>query len=72
MIIALPVTESWQTIRSVWMGMFTNDMLMEKIDEINFKLQSLVSSIPEAERLYLLEKEKIKKMEASEQQVQPA
>ncbi|OWM65015.1 hypothetical protein CDL15_Pgr028733 [Punica granatum] len=70
-IIALPLMESWQTIRSVCIGMFTNDMLMEKIEEINLKLHSIVTSMPEAERLYLLEKEKIKKMEAAEQQVQP-
>ncbi|KAK4741272.1 hypothetical protein SAY87_024860 [Trapa incisa] len=71
-IIALPLMESWQTIQNVCMGMFTNDLLLEKIDEINFKLHSLVSSIPEAERLYLLEKEKMKKMEATELQVIPA
>ncbi|KAK4792733.1 hypothetical protein SAY86_023168 [Trapa natans] len=71
-IIALPVMESWQTIQSVCVGMFTNDLLLEKMDEINLKLHSLVSSIPEAERLYLLEKEKQKKMEAWELQVLPA
>ncbi|KAI6706835.1 hypothetical protein NL676_009797 [Syzygium grande] len=71
-IIALPVMESWQTIQSVCVGMFTNDQLMEKIQELNVKLQSVESAIPEAERLYLLEVEKTKKLDASEQQVLPA
>lgn len=71
-IIALPVMESWQTIQSVCVGMFTNDRLMEKIQELNVKLQAVVSAIPEAERLYLLEVEKTKKLDASEQQVLPA
>ncbi|KAK3429724.1 hypothetical protein EUGRSUZ_E01215 [Eucalyptus grandis] len=71
-IIALPVIESWQTIQSVCVGMFTNDRLMEKIHELNIKLQAVVSAIPEAERLYLLEVEKTKKLDAGEQQVLPA
>jgi len=71
-IIALPVIESWQTIQSVCVGMFTNDRLMEKIQELNMKLQAVVSAIPEAERLYLLEVEKTKKLDAGEQQVPPA
>ncbi|KAF8024364.1 hypothetical protein BT93_F1525 [Corymbia citriodora subsp. variegata] len=70
-IIALPVMESWQTIQSVCVGMFTNDRLMEKIQELNVKLQAVVSAIPEAERLYLLEVEKTKKLDASER-VPPA
>ncbi|KAL3738562.1 hypothetical protein ACJRO7_020003 [Eucalyptus globulus] len=71
-IIALPVIESWQTIQSVRVGMFTNDRLMEKIQELNIKLQAVVSAIPEAERLYLLEMEKTKKLDAGEQGVLPA
>lgn len=67
-IIALPLIESWETIHSVIMGMFTNDRLMEKVEELNFKLHTIIQAIPEAERLYLLEKEKAKKAEASQQQ----
>ncbi|CAL5188377.1 unnamed protein product [Lathyrus oleraceus] len=67
-IIALPIIESWDTIQTVIQGMFTNDRLMEKIDELNFKLHTIIQAVPEAERLYLLEKEKAKKSEASEQQ----
>ncbi|KAF3450282.1 hypothetical protein FNV43_RR06362 [Rhamnella rubrinervis] len=67
-IIALPLVESWETIRSVLFGMFTNDRLMEKVEEMNFKLHTIMSAIPEAERIYLLEKEKAKKKEAFEQE----
>ncbi|KAL3498006.1 hypothetical protein ACH5RR_040738 [Cinchona calisaya] len=69
-IIVLPLTESWKTIQSVLLGMFTNDRLMEKIEELNLKLQTVISAMPEAERIYLLEKEKAKKKEASELEAQ--
>ncbi|XP_028082466.1 urea-proton symporter DUR3-like isoform X2 [Camellia sinensis] len=65
-IIVLPLTESWQTIQSIIFGMFTNDRLMEKVEELNLKLNTIMSAIPEAERIYLLEKGKAKKNEASE------
>ncbi|KAL7166571.1 hypothetical protein ACSBR2_037274 [Camellia fascicularis] len=65
-IIVLPLTESWQTIQSVILGMFTNDRLMEKVEELNLKLNTIMLAIPEAERIYLLEKGKAKKNEASE------
>ena len=67
-IIVLPLMESWETIQTVILGMFTNDRLMEKVEELNFKLQTIMQAMPEAERIYLLEKEKAKKLEASEQQ----
>lgn len=67
MIIVLPLTESWATIQSVILGMFTNDRLVEKVEELNFKLHSIMMAMPEAERIYLLEKEKAKRKEASEQ-----
>ncbi|KAK4486295.1 hypothetical protein RD792_008966 [Penstemon davidsonii] len=69
-IIALPLIESWDTIQNVLLGMFTNDRMMEKIEELNIKLRTIMSSLPEAERIYLLEKEKVKKKEASEIEVQ--
>ncbi|KAI7988934.1 Urea-proton symporter DUR3 [Camellia lanceoleosa] len=65
-IIVLPLTESWQTIQSVILGMFTNDRLMEKVEELNLKLNTIMLAIPEAERIYLLEKGKAKKNEASD------
>lgn len=65
-IIALPLIESWKTIESVVLGMFTNDRLMEKIEELNLKLNTIMLSVPEAERIYQLEKGKAKKNEASE------
>ncbi|XWS36129.1 hypothetical protein CRYUN_Cryun20dG0058000 [Craigia yunnanensis] len=59
-IIALPIIESWKTIENVCVGMFTNDRLMEKVEEMNFKLNSIMLAIPEAEKAYLLENEKAK------------
>lgn len=69
-IIALPLMESWETIKNVLLGMFTNDRLMEKMEDLNLKLQIIMSSIPEVERIYLLEKEKAEKKETSEIEVQ--
>ena len=66
-IIALPLVESWETLKSVFLGMFTNDRLMEKVEDLNFKLNSIILSMPEAEKIYLLEKEKAKKKKALEQ-----
>ncbi|CAH9077557.1 unnamed protein product [Cuscuta europaea] len=62
-IIAMPLIESWKTIQCVARGMFTNDRLMENFEELNSKLQAIILAIPEAERIYLLEKEKDKKEE---------
>lgn len=36
-IIALPLIENRETIQAVILGMFTNDRLMEKEEELNFK-----------------------------------
>ncbi|KAL6556468.1 urea active transporter [Orobanche gracilis] len=68
-IIALPLMESWGTIQTVLLGMFTNDRLMEKMEELDMKMRTIISAMPEAERIYLLEKEKLKKKEASEIEV---
>lgn len=65
-IIVLPLKESWNTIESVIHGMFTNDRLMEKVEELNIKLRTIMQALPEAERIYLLEKENLKRKEASE------
>ncbi|KAM7264283.1 hypothetical protein ACFE04_001966 [Oxalis oulophora] len=67
-IIALPVMESWETIQSICSGMFTNDRLMEKVEEMNIRLHSILLAVPEGENVYLLEKEKMKKKDASEHQ----
>ncbi|CAN6486959.1 unnamed protein product [Victoria cruziana] len=57
-VIILPLKESWDTIENVLLGMFTNDTLLKKCDEMNLRMQAIMMAIPEAERLYLLEKEK--------------
>ncbi|KAK9065618.1 hypothetical protein SSX86_015019 [Deinandra increscens subsp. villosa] len=64
-IVVLPLAESWQTIQSVMLGMFTNDKLVEKIEELNLKLETIIKAVPDAERIYLLEKGKMKKNETS-------
>lgn len=66
MIIALPLMESWTTIQSVLNGMFTNDRVMQKLEDLNSKMNAFVVAMPEVERVYLLEKERSKKKEASE------
>ncbi|EFH41508.1 sodium:solute symporter family protein [Arabidopsis lyrata subsp. lyrata] len=60
-IIGLPLVESWDTIKSVCMGMFTNDRVMNKLDDLNHRLRALTMAVPEAEKIYLLELEKTKK-----------
>ncbi|KAF5198293.1 Urea-proton symporter dur3 [Thalictrum thalictroides] len=66
-IIALPLIESWETLQKVFLGMFTSDRLMEKIDEVNTKMHAIMLAIPEAEQIYLLEKERLKKQDEVEQ-----
>ncbi|MCD9644915.1 urea active transporter [Datura stramonium] len=53
-IIALPLMESWRTIQSVLNGMFTNDRVMEKLEDLNSKLNAFIIAMPEVERVYLL------------------
>ncbi|EXB75210.1 putative urea active transporter 1 [Morus notabilis] len=67
-IIALPIVESWETIKSVFFGMLTNDRLMEKVDELNLRLHSIILSMPEAERIYLQQKDKAKKKDIFDHQ----
>lgn len=69
-IIAMPVMESWKTIQSVLAGMFTNDRLIERIEELNSKMNTIILAIPEAQQIYLLEKEKAKKKDLLDDQVQ--
>lgn len=65
-IIFLPLYESWDTISFIVMGMFTSDIMYERLDDISSRLRAIMTSMPEAERLYLLEKEKHKIEEANE------
>jgi SSS family transporter len=67
-IIALPLIESWETIRSICSGMFTNDRLMVKVEEMNLRLHSILLAMPEGENTYMLEREKMKEKEASQHQ----
>ncbi|OAY71030.1 Urea-proton symporter DUR3 [Ananas comosus] len=74
-IILLPLIESWDTIGKVFNGMFTNDILMGKVEEMNFRLRAIMGTMPEAEKIYLMELEKHKKLDlvmeakASEQSI---
>jgi len=68
-IIALPLIESWDTITSVLSGMFTDDRLANKIEEMDTKLQAIILAVPEAERLYMMEKDKAKKKDLKDEEV---
>ncbi|KAL3613783.1 urea active transporter [Castilleja foliolosa] len=69
-IIALPLIESWETIQNILIGMFTNDRLMAKLEELDSKMQTIISALPEIERVRLLEKEMANNKEASEIEAQ--
>ncbi|CAA6673854.1 unnamed protein product [Spirodela intermedia] len=56
----------WETIENVFMGIFTNDALMAKIEEMNTRMHAILVSLPDAQQIYLLEKEKAKRDEALE------
>ncbi|KAF3335918.1 urea-proton symporter DUR3-like protein [Carex littledalei] len=62
-IIIMPLYESWDTIQTVFAGLFTNQRLFSKIDEMDIRLRAIMGAIPEADKLYLLEKEKAKKFD---------
>ncbi|KAL9263343.1 Urea-proton symporter DUR3-like protein [Drosera capensis] len=66
-IIAMPLMESWSTIQYVLAGMFTNDRLMARMDEINVKLEMIMQALPDAERRHLLEQEKAIKQDSVDQ-----
>ncbi|XP_042437581.1 urea-proton symporter DUR3-like [Zingiber officinale] len=67
LIIVLPILESWRTITCVLSGMFTNDALIEKVDEMNSRLRAIMLAMPETERHYLLEKGTAKKLDSFEE-----
>jgi hypothetical protein len=69
-IIILPLYESWETIRFILMGIFTNEIFYEKIDDISTRVRLIMKSMPEAERLYYQEKENLKKQEAADNAIQ--
>lgn len=62
-IIIMPLVESWDTIQTVCAGLFTNQRLFSKIDQMDLRLRAIMGAIPDAEKLYLLEKEKAKKFD---------
>ncbi|KAL6642363.1 hypothetical protein ACP70R_020544 [Stipagrostis hirtigluma subsp. patula] len=51
-IIVLPLVESWGTICRVCAGMFTNDAVYERLDEVNLRLKAIMGAMPEAEKRY--------------------
>jgi hypothetical protein len=52
------------------MGIFTNEIFYEKIDDISTRVRLIMKSMPEAERLYYQEKENLKKEEAADNAIQ--
>lgn len=58
-IIFLPLVESWDTICKVCEGMFTNNAVYERLDEMNLRLKAIMGDMPEAEERYQeMQKEK--------------
>ncbi|KAK3128809.1 hypothetical protein QOZ80_6BG0466650 [Eleusine coracana subsp. coracana] len=51
-IIFLPLAESWDTICMVCAGMFTNDVVYERLDDVNLRLKAIMGTMPEAEKRY--------------------
>uniref|UniRef100_A0A0E0R2Z7 Urea-proton symporter DUR3 n=1 Tax=Oryza rufipogon TaxID=4529 RepID=A0A0E0R2Z7_ORYRU len=51
-IILLPVAESWTTITKVCAGMFTNDAVYDRLDDVNLRLRAIMGAMPEAEKRY--------------------
>ncbi|KAG9452842.1 hypothetical protein H6P81_005746 [Aristolochia fimbriata] len=49
-IIVLPLIESKETLQDVFLGMFTNDRMMEKLEELNVRMHAIMLAIPEAEQ----------------------
>ncbi|XP_078182719.1 urea-proton symporter DUR3-like [Carex rostrata] len=56
-IIIMPLYESWDTIQTVFAGLFTNQRLFTKIDEMDIRLRAIMGAIPEADKLYLIIRE---------------
>ncbi|CAI5965278.1 unnamed protein product [Closterium sp. NIES-65] len=48
-IIFLPVYENWRGLVLVIDGLFTSDILQEKVDDIGLRLAAIMATIPEAE-----------------------
>jgi hypothetical protein len=51
-IIVLPLVESWDTISMVCAGMLTNDIVYQRLDDVNLRLRAIMGAMPEAERHY--------------------
>ncbi|CAI5528189.1 unnamed protein product [Closterium sp. Naga37s-1] len=61
-IILLPLYESWADLCLVANGMFTNDLILEKVDDVGLKVTALMSTNQDAEKHYLLHKEQMKEL----------
>ncbi|KAL3689745.1 hypothetical protein R1sor_016054 [Riccia sorocarpa] len=59
-IIVLPLYESYETILEILNGMFTDDILLGRIDQLDTKLDAIIKTNPEAERAYLLQRKPAK------------
>lgn len=51
-IILLPLVESWDTISMVCAGMLTNDIVYQRLDDVNLRLRAIMGAMPEAEKHY--------------------
>eukprot|EP00270_Netrium_digitus_P009623 TRINITY_DN2933_c0_g1_i1.p1 TRINITY_DN2933_c0_g1~~TRINITY_DN2933_c0_g1_i1.p1 ORF type:complete len:727 (+),score=169.16 TRINITY_DN2933_c0_g1_i1:137-2317(+) len=71
-IIILPLYEHWDIIALIIDGMFSNNIILDKVDDIGLKMSAILSTMPEAEKIYLLEKEKtmVMKEDYAEEEVE--
>lgn len=60
-IILMPLIESWQTLKMIMLGMFTNIETIRTLEDMNLKFHAIFKSVPEAEQIYLLQKGQLKK-----------
>lgn len=51
-IILMPLVESWDTISMVCAGMLTNDIVYQRLDDVNLRLRAIMGAMPEAEKRY--------------------
>ncbi|EMS63712.1 putative urea active transporter 1 [Triticum urartu] len=51
-IVWLTVAKSWDTISMVCAGMLTNDIVYQRLDDVNLRLRAIMGAMPEAEKRY--------------------
>lgn len=61
-IILLPIYENWAGIYMVIEGLMSNDLIYEKMDDMDLKLSAMLACNPDAENHYRMKKEELKRL----------